>query len=178
MEMMFASVSGAPSAARMASDQASWFSPLGVTLPGSAVGVRPEEAVLVVGAGACVGLVELLGLGVGARGRRRGRWRPDGFGFAGAFLAVGDVIGAPVAMCGANVAISALDSLRLSWLWLLWASGAAAVALVTWAVSGIGIAPTPRATATATRAAANTPAVMTRKEAGGRAPRSIARMRS
>jgi hypothetical protein len=101
----------------------------------------------------------------------------DGFGFAGAFLVV-DVIGAPVAMCGANVAISALDSLRLSWLWLLWAGGAAAVALVTWAVSGIGIAPTPRATATATSAAAKTPAVMTRKEAGGRAPRSIARMRS
>ena len=102
----------------------------------------------------------------------------DGFGLAGAFLTEGAAIGLPVAMWGAKVAITALDSLRLSWPCWLWASGAADGALVTWAVSGIGTAPTPMATATATRATPRPAAVMTRKDAGGRAPRSLARTRS
>jgi hypothetical protein len=176
MEMMFASVSGAPSAARMASDQASWFVPFGVTFPGSAAGVRPEAAVAVE-LGASVGL-GVLGLGVALAVDGAAVGVADGFGLAGAFLTGADAIGLPIAMCGAKVAITALDSLRLSWRCWLWASGAAAVALVVWAVRGIGMAPTPTATATATRAAANTAAVMTRKDAAGRAPRSLAGMRS
>jgi hypothetical protein len=120
----------------------------------------------------------VLGLGVALADDGVAVGVADGFGFAGAFLAEGDGIGLPIAMWGAKVAISALDSLRLSWRCWLWASGAAAVALVTWAVRGIGTAPTPTAIATATRATAKTAAVIARKDAGGRAPRSIARTRS
>ena len=120
----------------------------------------------------------MLGLGVGLAVDGVAVGVADGFGLAGVFLAEGDSIGLPIAMWGAKVAMTALDSLRLSWRCWLWASGAVAVALVTRAVRGIGMAPTPTATATATRAAAKTAAVMTRKDAGGRAPRSIARTRS
>ena len=115
----------------------------------------------------------MLGLGVALADDGVAVGVADGFGLAGVFLAEGDDIGLPIAMWGAKVAITALDWLRLSCFCWLWASGAAAVALVTCAVRGIGIAPTPTATATATRATAKTAAVMTRRDAGGRAPRSI-----
>jgi hypothetical protein len=71
MEMMLAEVSGSPSWVRMASDQASWFVPVGVSFSAVAVGVRPAldsgdvaEAVGVALAVA-VGLAVIVGLVVG-----------------------------------------------------------------------------------------------------------------
>src|SRR5690348_15344684 len=73
--MMFALVSGAPSAVRMASDQAFWFSPFGVSFCAVGCGVSPPESVggwlVCVMAGwvvaCCVGVAVLDGvcLGVG-----------------------------------------------------------------------------------------------------------------
>jgi hypothetical protein len=132
-----------------------------------------------VGLGASVGLVGAVGLGEALAVDGLSVGVADAFGVVDAFLAEGDGFVVPTAMCGAKVAISALDCASVSWLCRLGASATASVVLLTWAVvSGIGMAPTPTATATATRPTANTAAVMTRKDAGGRAPRSPARTRS
>jgi hypothetical protein len=173
--MMFAFVSGASSAVRMASDQASWLVPVGVTFSAIAAGTRPEAEV--VGFGAAVGLVEALGLEVAlavdgvavgvADGLGVALPECDGFGVSDAEAAL------TFATWGAKVVITALD-----WLSWVWVPGEASVALVVLAVSGIGMAPAPTATVTPTRAAANPTAAMMRSDAGGRTARSLARTRS
>src|SRR5580704_4526482 len=69
MDTMFALVSGSPRAVRMASDQASWFWPFGVSFSAVACGVSPEldvvaELELGAGLGADVAVAVGVQLGV------------------------------------------------------------------------------------------------------------------
>jgi hypothetical protein len=139
IDTMFALVSGAPSAFRMASDHAFWFSPLGVSYSAVACGVSPPESTDEV-EGDVAGAVAV-GVGVAVL---------DGSGF-GLWL-------------GAGI----LAVLKPSGLALAWSSEfltdegtaarvAASSGLAVLEVSDVGTAPTATATPRPARAAA-TPA--------------------
>src|SRR5580704_3897018 len=130
MEMMFSLVSGAPRALRMASDQAFWFSPVGVWYSAVACGVSPLDW-----------LVDAAVDGAVVAGARVGVAVLDGVGFADALCVAGAGI----------FAVAKPSGLALAWRSELPAADGTAIVAASrgfaeLAVSGVGT--TPKATAT------------------------------